>query len=252
VTVRFEGKIVLVTGGGSGIGRATARAFARAGGHVVVAGRRPEPLAETVALIEADGGTADHVAADITRPADAAQMVETVVARHDGLHVAVNSAGILAAGPVADLDEAAWSAVLETNLTGVWRSMKHEIAHMRRNGGGAIVNVLSNIGAHQRLPGMAAYAAAKAGALALTRTAAREYIADGVRINAVSPGPSDTPMSLRPGETEADRADRLKAVLPIGRVGALEEIAAAVLWLAAPESGFAVGHDLVLDGGATA
>jgi NAD(P)-dependent dehydrogenase (short-subunit alcohol dehydrogenase family) len=130
--------------------------------------------------------------------------------------VAVNNAGTLAAGPVADIDEAAWSMVLETNLTGVWPSMKHEIAHMRRHGGGAIVNVLSNVGAHQRLPGMAAYAAAKAGALALTRTAAREYIGDGIRINAVSPGPTDTPMSLRPGETEADRADRadrLKAAL---------------------------------------
>jgi NAD(P)-dependent dehydrogenase (short-subunit alcohol dehydrogenase family) len=252
MTARFAGKTVLVTGGGSGIGRAIAGAFAREGAHVVVAGRRPAPLAETVGSIESGGGRAGYVTADVTRPADVARLVETVVARHDGLHVAVNNAGVHTAAPTADMDEAAWSAMLETNLTGVWRSMRHEIDHMRRHGGGAIVNVLSNVGAHMRLPGMAAYAAAKAGALALTRTAAREYIGAGVRINAVSPGPADTPMSLWPGETTAERADRLKTALPIGRVGALAEIAAAVLWLAAPESGFAVGHDLVLDGGATA
>ncbi|HEY7485061.1 MAG TPA: SDR family oxidoreductase [Streptosporangiaceae bacterium] len=252
MSVRFTGKVVLVTGGGSGIGRATARAFAREGARVVVAGRSAEPLAETVGLIEADGGTADQVTADVTRSADLAELVEIVVARHGGLHVAVNNAGIFAAATVTDLDEDTWSNVLNTNLTGVWLSMKHEITHMRANGGGTIVNVLANLGAHLRVPGIGAYAAAKAGAVALTRTAALEYIGDGVRINSVSPGPSDTPMSIRPGETEAGRADRMKATLPIGRVGALDEIASAVLWLAAPESGFAVGHDLVVDGGATA
>jgi NAD(P)-dependent dehydrogenase (short-subunit alcohol dehydrogenase family) len=117
---------------------------------------------------------------------------------------------------------------------------------------GAIVNIASNIGAHSRREGFGAYAASKAAVSALTRTAAREYIGDRIRINAVSPGPTDTPMSLRPGETEADRAARLKTALPIGRVGALEEVTAAVLWLASSEAGFTVGHDLVVDGGATA
>jgi NAD(P)-dependent dehydrogenase (short-subunit alcohol dehydrogenase family) len=142
--------------------------------------------------------------------------------------------------------------VIGTNLTGTWLCMKHEIAHMRAHGGGAIVNMASNIGSHGRIPGMAAYAASKAAVSVLTRTAARDHIADGVRINAVSPGPTDTGMSLRPGETDADRAERLKAAIPLGRVGATAEVAAAVLWLASDEAGFTVGHDLVVDGGATA
>lgn len=142
--------------------------------------------------------------------------------------------------------------MIGTNLTGTWLCMKHEIAHMRAHGGGAIVNMASNIGAHGRIPGMAAYAASKAAVSVLTRTAARDHVRDGVRINAVSPGPTDTEMSLRPGETDADRAARLETAIPLGRVGATAEVAAAVLWLASAEAGFTVGHDLVVDGGATA
>lgn len=252
MTARFTDKIALITGGSAGIGRATALAFAREGAAVVISGRNADALAATVGLIEADGGTASAVAADITREADVARIVETAVARHGGLDIAFNNAGILdALGPLADVDETAWSAVVATNLTGVWLSMKHEIAYMRDHGGGVIVNNASNVGAHHRIPGTGAYGATKAAVSSLTRTAALECIGDGIRANAISPGPMDTPMSLRPGETEADRAQRLEATLPIGRVGTLEEAAAAVLWLASPESGFAVGHDLVVDGGAS-
>jgi NAD(P)-dependent dehydrogenase (short-subunit alcohol dehydrogenase family) len=250
---RFTGKVALITGGGSGIGRAAALAFAREGATAVVAGRNPEALGETVAAIEADGGSAGAVTADVTRAQDIARLVETTVARHGGLDVAFNNAGVRGPlGPIADLEETAWSGVVAANLTSVWLSMKYEIAHMLEHGGGVIVNTASNIGAHMRVPGLGAYAATKAGVSALTRAAAREYIGDGIRINAISPGPSDTTMSFRPGETEAERAARLKAVLPIGRVGALEEVTATVLWLASPDSGFAVGHDLVVDGGASA
>jgi NAD(P)-dependent dehydrogenase (short-subunit alcohol dehydrogenase family) len=250
---RFTGKVVLVTGGGSGIGRATARAFATEGATVVVAGRDEQRLASAVKEIEAGGGTASAVTVDVTDSADVARMVGTVVARHGGLDVAFNNAGILGEpAPAADLDEDGFDAVIATNLTGTWLCLKHEVAHMRAHGGGAIVNMASNIGAHGRLPRMAAYAASKAAVSALTRTAARDHIADGVRINAVSPGATDTEMSLRPGETEADRAARLKEALPLGRVGATAEVAAAVLWLASDEAAFTVGHDLVVDGGATA
>ncbi len=145
-----------------------------------------------------------------------------------------------------------WNLQVAVNLTGVFLCMKHEIAHMRGHGGGAIVNTASNLGAHMRIPCLGAYAATKAAVSTLTRAVARECIADGIRVNAVSPGPMDTPMSLRPGETEAERTERLKTALPIGRVGTLEEAAAAILWLASPESGFTVGHDLVVDGGASA
>lgn len=241
---RFTGKRVIAFGGGSGIGRAVALGFAVEGAHVTVVGRREDALRETVDL----AGSGQAVVADVTNEADVAR----AVAQAGAVDVAFNGAGILAGvGPTADLDEATWSAVLATNLTGVWLAMKHEIAAMRGRGG-AIVNVASNVGAHIRRPGFGAYVAAKAGVSALTRTAAQEYIGEGIRINAVSPGPFDTTMSYRQGESEADRAERLQQALPIGRVGALEEITATVLWLASDEAGFVVGHDLVIDGGASA
>ncbi len=250
---RFRDKVVLVTGGGSGIGRATASAFAGEGATVVVAGRDVEKLRRTVKEIEADGGTADQIVADVGDGAEVENLVSETVRRHGGLDIAFNNAGVLGTpAPAADLDEAGFAAVVHTNLTGTWLSMKYEIAQMRAGGGGVIVNMASNIGAHGRLPGMAAYAASKAAVSALTRTAARDHIAEGIRINAVSPGATDTGMSLRPGETEAGRAERLGSVIPLGRIGAVGEVAAAVLWLASEEAAFVVGHDLVLDGGVTA
>ncbi|GAB3903009.1 glucose 1-dehydrogenase [Kibdelosporangium lantanae] len=249
---RFSDKTAFVTGGGSGIGRATARAFAAEGASVVVVGRQPKALAQTVKLIEADGGDALAVTADVSHSEDVAAAVATAVRHYGGLDVAFNNAGVLVPGKVADIEEADWDKGIAVNLTGVWLSMKYEINHMRAHGGGVIVNTASNLGAHGRMPGLGGYIATKAAVSALTRTAAREYIADGIRINAVSPGPSDTAMSLRPGETEADRAERLRTALPIGRVGTLDEITNAVLWLASPESSFTVGHDLVVDGAATA
>lgn len=252
MTTRFTGTVVLVTGGGSGIGRATARAFAREGATVMVAGRSAAPLEQTVKLIEREGGHASAMPTDVSSAQDVARLVTTTVERHGGLNIAFNNAGVLEPGPLADMEEAAWDRQLAVNLTGVFLGMKHEIAHMRGNGGGVIVNTASNLGAHMRLPFLGAYAASKAAVSALTRAAAKEYIKEGIRINAISPGPIDTPMSLRPGETETDRAERIKGALPIGRVGTLDEAASAVLWLASPEAGYMVGHDLVIDGGATA
>ncbi|MFI6498037.1 SDR family NAD(P)-dependent oxidoreductase [Nonomuraea typhae] len=250
---RFTGKVVLVTGGGSGIGRALARSFAGEGATVVVAGRSQDTLDQTVKIITTAGGRAHAVQADVTRSEDMARVVRATFERFDGLHIAVNNAGVLdAVGPVPDVGETGWARVVEVNLTGVYLSMKHEIAHMREAGGGCIVNMSSVIGPHVTLPMLAAYAASKAAVSSLTRTAAREAIQYGVRVNAVSPGPSDTPMSLQPGETETARAERLRTQLPIGRVGSLDEIAAAVLFLASAEAAFVVGHDLVVDGGLSA
>ncbi|MFI7439305.1 SDR family NAD(P)-dependent oxidoreductase [Nonomuraea indica] len=248
--MRFAGKSVLVTGGGSGIGRATALAFAREGARVVVAGRGREPLEETVKLAEEAGGRATAITADVTRAADVERLVSGAVAAYGGLDVAVNNAGVLTAGPVAEMDEADWARTFEVNVTGVMLSMKHEIRHMRAGGGGVIVNVGSNLGPYKRVPGMGAYAASKAAVSALSRTAALECIGDGIRINTVSPGAHDTSMSRLPGETDDERAARLG--MPIGRVGTLREAAGAILWLASDDAGFAVGHDLVVDGGATA
>ncbi|MEW1859986.1 glucose 1-dehydrogenase [Streptomyces sp. NPDC088194] len=249
----FDGRAVLVTGGGTGIGRAVARAFARHGARVAVAGRTERTLKETVALIEADGGEAAALTADVTSAAEVSALVAGTVRRFGGLDVAVNNVGVFPPpAAVADITEEQWHHALDTNLTGIWLSMKYEIAHMREHGGGAVVNIASNIGAHRRAPGLGAYAASKAAVSVLTRTAALDHIRDGIRINAVSPGPVDTPMSSRPGETPEQKAARLRDELPLGRASSPEEIAAAVLHLASPAAASTVGADLVLDGAATA
>ncbi|TDU80238.1 SDR family oxidoreductase [Streptomyces sp. KS 21] len=248
---RFTNSSVLVTGAGSGLGRAIALAFAAEGARVVAAGRTAASLDETVRLVRAAGGTAEAVTADVTDSAQLAALVRETVALFGTLDVAVNDVlrGTVPAGDIAEED---WDAVLRTNVTGVFLAMKHEIAHMRENGGGAIVNISSHLGAHSRIPNAAAYITSKAAVSALTRAAALDHIRDGVRINAVSPGASAAPMSLRAGETEADRAERVKDENPLGRVAEAEEVAAAVLYLASSAAGSVVGHDLVVDSGSSA
>ncbi|WP_327312821.1 SDR family NAD(P)-dependent oxidoreductase [Streptomyces sp. NBC_01235] len=249
---RFSGRTALVTGGGSGIGRTLALAFAAEGARVVVAGRTRASLDETVGLVERADGTAVAHVADVTRAADLDDVVRAAVERFGSLDVAVNNAGVLRAGrPLADVDEEDWRTLLDTNLTGVFLALRAEVRQMRAQpGGGAIVNVSSNIGVHRQIRGVTAYAASKAAVTALTRGAALEHIGDGVRINAVSPGPSETAMSLRSGESEADRALRMKKESPLGRVSSTAEVARAVLYLASDDAASVVGTDLVIDGGA--
>ncbi|MFI0810282.1 SDR family NAD(P)-dependent oxidoreductase [Streptomyces echinatus] len=255
MTHRFSGRTALVTGAGSGIGRGIALAFAREGAHVVVAGRRREPLDETVALIEGEGGKALAVTADVSRAEDLRALVTAAVDRFGSLDVAVNNAGVLEGRgqTVGDLAEEDWHRMLDVNVTGVFLALQAEIAQMRTQpNGGAIVNIASRIGVHSRLPRTAAYAAGKAAVSVLTRGAALDHIADGVRVNAVSPGPTATDMSFKHGETEADRAARMRAESPVGRVSTVAEVAAAVLYLASDDAASVVGADLVVDGGATA
>ncbi|MCX4822932.1 SDR family oxidoreductase [Streptomyces sp. NBC_01142] len=253
MSARFTGRTVLVTGAGTGLGRAIALAFAAEGASVVAAGRSAGTLGETVALIEKEGGTAAAVIADVTRSDDVRDLVRATVDRFGGLDIAVNNAGILRGTvPVGEVSEEDWDAVLRTNVTGVWLAMKHQIAHMKENGGGSIVNISSNLGTHLRIPNLAAYITSKAAVTALTRAAALDHIHQGIRINAVSPGASVAPMSLRSGESEADRAERMKSQTPLGRAAEAAEVAAAVLYLASPDAGAAVGTDLVVDSGSSA
>ncbi|MEU0099537.1 SDR family oxidoreductase [Streptomyces sp. NPDC006267] len=254
MTARFTGQAVLVTGAGSGVGRAVALAFAAEGASVAAAGRTAASLDETVSLIRKEGGSAAAITADVTRSEDVGMMVRRVVELFGGLDVAVNNAGVFRGGaPIADLPEEDWRTLLDTNVTGVLLSLQAEVARMRdQPTGGAIVNIASNLGAHSRIPGVAGYIATKAAVSALTRAAALDHIADGVRINAVSPGPADTTMSLLPGETDADRAHRMKGASPLGRISSTAEVAAAVLYLASRDAASVVGSDLVVDGGASA
>ncbi|MFH9239392.1 SDR family NAD(P)-dependent oxidoreductase [Streptomyces anulatus] len=254
MSARFTGKAVLVTGAGSGIGRAVALAFAAEGASVVAAGRTAASLDETVALIEKEGGSAVAVTADVTRSEDVRTLVRRTVEHFGSLDVAVNNAGVFRGGaPVADLPEEDWRTLLDINVTGVFLALRAEIARMREQPtGGAIVNIASNLGAHSRIPGVAGYLTTKAAVSALTRAAALDHIADGIRINAVSPGATATTMSLLPGETEAGRAARMKDASPLGRVSSTSEVAAAVLYLASPDAASVVGSDLVIDGGASA
>ncbi|MEU9568519.1 glucose 1-dehydrogenase [Streptomyces massasporeus] len=251
---RFTDRTALVTGAGSGIGRAIARALAAEGANVVVVGRRREPLEETAESIEAAGGKVLTVTADVVRAADVEAAVTAAVERFGSLDVAVNNAGVFRGGaPLADLSEEDWHTQLGINVTGVFLALQAEIRQMRTQpSGGAIVNIASTFGVHARHPGATAYAATKAAVSVLTRGAALDHIREGIRINAVSPGAVNTPMSLQPGETDADRSARARATLPLGRVTTTQEVAAAVLHLASDDAASTVGTDLVVDSGATA
>jgi NAD(P)-dependent dehydrogenase (short-subunit alcohol dehydrogenase family) len=251
MTRRFEGKSVLVTGAGSGIGRATALAFAFEGARLIVCDvNEPDGLA-TVAAVQERGADAEFVRADVSRSGDCAVMVERALRRFGRLDVAFNNAGInLAVAPIAEVKESDWERILAVNLTGVYLCMKHEIPAMKRGGGGAIVNTAS-VGGLIGTAGVTAYCATKHGVVGLTKSAALDHIKDGIRINAVCPGGTRTAMLAEWFKNpEVERA--ALAGTPIGRMADPAEIARTVLFLASEESSFMVGHALVADGGLTA
>lgn len=244
---QFAGRVAVITGGGSGIGRATALAFARQGARVVIGNRDEGRGEETAALVRAAGGAAHFRRTDVTRAADVRGLFDEAVARFGQFDILFNNAGTF--GPIAHLadhDDDALDPVLATNVTGVFLGMKYALARMLPQGHGVIVNNASTTGARNATLGVSLYAAAKSAVISLTKSAALEYATRGVRINAIAPGRIATEMLAIAG---GGQPERFAATLPMKRLGTPEEVADAVLWLASDASSFVTGHILAVDGG---
>jgi NAD(P)-dependent dehydrogenase (short-subunit alcohol dehydrogenase family) len=246
---QMAGKVALVTGASSGIGRAAAIAFSREGAKTVVSDLNNEGGNETVKLIREIGGEALYVHADVSRAEDVKALIAITLDRFGRLDFAFNNAGIEGqSAPAADQTEENWDGVLGVNLKGVWLCMKYEIPVMLANGCGSIVNC-SSVAGLIGFPGITPYVASKHGVIGLTKTAALEYATTGLRINAVCPGVIQTPMIDRFTGGSAEGAQQMIEMEPMGHLGTPEEIAAAVIYLCSDASSFVTGIALPVDGG---
>src|SRR5215204_1503236 len=246
---RFSGKVALVTGAASGIGRATVLLFAREGASVVVSNVAVEGGEETVSLVEGEGGRATFVKADVSDAAEVEALIRRTVEAYGRLDYAFNNAGIerpMATNTAHHSDED-WDRVIGINLKGVWLCMKHEIPRMLEHRGGSIVNN-SSVAGLVGFAGSSAYAASKHGIVGLTKTAALEYAQSGIRVNAVCPGLIRTPMVERYVGGSAETEAQFAAVEPVGRMGSAEEVAEAVVWLCSEAASFVTGHAMAVDG----
>lgn len=245
----MSGKVAIVTGASSGIGRATALSFAAAGARVVVASRRPDKSQETVELIRSGGGEALFIPTDVRDSADVARLVDATVDAYGRVDFACNNAGVLGnLAPTADASEENWDQVINTNLRGTWLCMKYEIRQMLKQGGGAIVN-MSSVAGLVAMAGLPVYAAAKHGILGLTKTAALEYAKAGIRVNAICPAGVLTEMLDAFNVADQAVLEAFNAMHPIGRIGRPEDIGPAVVWLCSDQAAFITGQALPVDGG---
>jgi NAD(P)-dependent dehydrogenase (short-subunit alcohol dehydrogenase family) len=252
MSLSFSGQVALVTGGAAGIGRATALAFANEGIKVVVSDVDVAGGEGTAELIRAAGGQATFVRCDVTRDAEVKALMDATVATYGRLDYAFNNAGIeIEKGKLADGSESEFDAIMGVNVKGVWLCMKHQIPLLLAQGGGAIVNTASVAGLGAA-PKMSIYAASKHAVIGLTKSAAVEYAKKKIRVNAVCPAVIDTDMWRRAAESDPKKAEFVAGMHPVGRIGKVEEIATAVLYLCCDNAAFTTGHALAVDGGATA
>jgi NAD(P)-dependent dehydrogenase (short-subunit alcohol dehydrogenase family) len=248
---RVEGKVALVTGGASGIGRATALTFAREGAQLVIADINADGGHQTVHMIREQGGEALFVHADVSQATAVAALISQTIATYGRLDCAHNNAGIGSRPWVRlhEVPEESWDRVLTTNLKSVWLCMKYELIQMLAQGGGTIVNTASIMGLVGSWSRSSAYTASKHGVVGLTKTAALEYAQQGIRVNCVCPGYIQTAMSA---QNDPERQAQIIAREPIGRVGTPEEVAEAVVWLCSDAASFVTGHAMSIDGGLVA
>jgi NAD(P)-dependent dehydrogenase (short-subunit alcohol dehydrogenase family) len=242
-------KVAIITGGSSGIGRATAVALAKQGVKIAIAARRAKEGEETVRLVKEAGSDGVFVKTDVANEDDVRSLVEKTIKMYGRLDYAFNNAGIEETmTPLVDQTSDIFNQIMNVNVKGVWLGMKYEIPQMIRNGGGAIVNMSSGAGVIG-IPQMPIYVASKHAVLGLTKSAALEYAKSGIRINAIAPGVVETGMLERAAEDNKQFVETLKSMHPIGRIGDPEEIANAVVWLLSDKASFVLGHTLLVDGG---
>ncbi len=251
MNLSFDGQVALVTGAGSGMGLATAKAFAASGAAVTLADMNEDAVKDAAATITKSGGKALAVRCDVTDETQVQSMVDRTVAAFGRLDATYNNAGIQSqVTDTADVTMEEWNRLISTNLTSVWLCMKYELQQMRKQGSGAIVNA-SSLGGLLGNAGRAAYHAAKHGVLGLTKCAAIEYAARNVRINAICPGTIETPMVEKMFDSGDLSKEKAMGLQPIGRLGTADEIADTVLWLCSSASTYVIGQSISVDGGYT-